>query len=280
MSDIKEQAQIEIQSAEVAVQEMGANTFSEFKAMPRWKRIVALTLLIAIIPSYLIVRIGISAYLSSRYNRDALVAHESYSGVSAPVLSELNILPSSNNLYSAYVEVSNPNIELGASNIPYTAVFKDGSGKQVATSTGSFYLLPDDKKYLVIPRIESSTEIKSGEITLGTVSWQKRINIPQVEISTAPLLVTQTEDPLAFQAEGAIINRSTFKLKTVRIVFLLYDYRGKIVAVSQRDENNVEASGGRRGFIQTWPGLAVTEIKDVRVIPYTNVMDNANLLVE
>lgn len=278
MSDLKETTKIQVESAVVAVEEREVSLVNAFRAMKKWKRIFMLSLLISILPLYLLARIGIEQYELYKLKPTAVTAQRAFADAYPPEVGSLKIIRNPNGLYSAYVEIANPNLELSASLIDYTAKFKDINGTVVQTTKGNFHLLPDERKFLVIPRVESAAPIASGDFGLGEVTWQKRVNLPMVNLRISDPLMYEEVNPLTFVVEGSIINQSPYTLQTVTIAFVLYDKNDKIVAVSQREENTV-APYGRRAYKQVWPGLYAADIAKVRVIPYTNTTDAKNLIL-
>lgn len=277
MAGLKEKIQVNIEGAIVGAQEEGFSFIREFKALPTWKRTIIFFMAIMIIPLYVIARIGTDQYLSVRYARQALSAHAAINLVQNPEVGTMSIIRNPNNTFSALVLVKNPNLDLAASNISYTATFKDGSNNSTTTATGTIYLLPNEKKYVVFPKVDAGPNaILSGSLKLGEAKWQKKINIPDVKLrATEPLLYDEA-NPLTFIAEGSIINDSPYQIGSARIVFLLYDANGKVIGVSQRDEAKL-LPFGRRAYKQLWPGLYATAVKKVQVLPVTNTLDPKNI---
>lgn len=280
MVGIKEKIQVNVQGAILGAQEEGFSFMREFRSLPNWKRGLILVILILIIPMYLLARFGTEQYLNVRYAREALSAHAAINVVQNPVVGNMTIIRNPNNTYSGVVLVSNPNLDLAANNISYSVSFKDSSNNIVSTSNGSLYLLPNEKKYVVFAKIDSSTAgVVSGSLKLGEVRWQKKISIPDVKLRATEPILTDEANPLTFIAEGSIINDSPFQIGSARIVFLLFDENNKIIGVSQRDEFKL-VPFGRRAYKQLWPGLYSAQVKKVQVLPTTNSLDPKNITAE
>lgn len=280
MAGIKETIQVNVEGAILGVQEGGFSFLTQFKAMAPWKRNLILSLAIAIIPVYLIARFGTEQFLAQRYGRGALAAQSAFKTAQDPVIGKMTIIRNPNNTYSGVVLVTNPNLDLSATSITYTVTFQGASKTTVDTTTGSFYLMPNEKKYLVFPRINSGTAtVSSGAVVLGDVNWQKKLNIPEVELRASEPLLYDEANPLTFIAEGSIINDSPYEIASARIVFLIYGDNNEIIGVSQRDEFKL-VPFGRRAYKQFWPGLYRSQVKKVQVIPVTNAMDPQNIRVQ
>lgn len=279
MAGIKETVKVNVQGALLGVEEGGFSFVTQFKNMPRWKQWVILIVAIAIIPAYLIARIGTEQYLTQKYGRESLAVHPAFKTTQQPVVGAMTIIRNPNGTYSAVVQVTNPNIELSATNISYTASFLNSNKQLAYNPSGTMYLLPDEKKYLVFPRIESASAIVSGTLKLEEVKWQKRLSIPEVKLRASEPILTDESNPLTFVVEGSIINESPYQVGTARIVFLLYDKDEKIIGVSQRDENTLVPLG-RRAYKQLWPGLYKSQVKKVQVVPTTNSLDPQNITTD
>jgi hypothetical protein len=110
-------------------------------------------------------------------------------------------------------------------------------------------------------------------------SWQKKLNIPSVKLITALPNFYNMIDPPAFVAEGYVQNSSPYRLKQVRLTFLVYNSAKQIMTISQRDEFDLKPYE-RRAYKQLWPNLRLTTVQNVKVIAETNVLDPANLQLD
>lgn len=280
MAGIKETIQVNVQGAMLGAQEGGFSFVNQLNALPPWKKWLILSIAALIIPAYLIARIGTEQYLSLRYAREALTAQAAFKAAQNPVIGKMTIIRNPNDTFSAAVLVTNPNLDLSATGISYTANFTNSNGQTAYTATGSLYLLPNEKKYVVFPKIEATTSsISSGTLELKDINWQKKLNIPEVTLRATEPLIYDEANPLNFIAEGSIINDSPYQIGAARIVFLLFDERNEIIGVSQRDEFRL-VPFGRRAYKQIWPGLYRSQVRKVQVMPVTNTMDPANITTD
>ncbi len=279
MAGLKETLQVNVEGAIVGVQEGGFSLAYQIKNMPNSKRIALLLIAIAIIPVYLFSRIGSEQYLTQQYARQALAAQPAFHAALTPAVGNMTIVRNPNDTYSGVVIVTNPNLDLAASGISYTATFQTSDNKSV-TSNGVMYLLPNEKKYVVFPKIESgSAAIASGKLELAEVKWQKKLKIPDVKLNATEPVMKDEANPLTFILDGSVVNNSPYKVAVANVVFLLYGDNNKIIGVSQRSEKAL-VPYGRRSYIQQWPGLYRSQVKSVRVIPTTNTLDPQNISVE
>ena len=280
MSGIKESVKVNVEGAIIGVEEKGFNFVNQFKAMAVWKQRLVLGLLIAIIPAFLIARLGTEQFYTQKYGRQALSAHPSFDIAQNPLLDEVTVIRNPNDTYSAVVQVTNPNLDLAATGISYTADFLDDAKQIIYKAPGTFYLLPNERKYLVFPRIVTNGKgIASASIKLGDVQWQKKLAIPEVKLrSTEPMLSDET-NPLTFTVNVSVINESPYRVGTARTVTLLYDQSDRIIGVGQRDESAL-LPYGRREFKQFWPGIYKSQVKRVVVLPTTNLLDPNNITID
>lgn len=277
MVSIKEKIQVNIEGAILGAQEESFSFLREFDQLPSWKRGLVILILIALVPMYVLLRFGTEQYLNVRYAREALSAHAAINVVQNPVVGNMTILRNPNGTYSGVALVSNPNLDLAANNISYTASFSDSKSSNADSFSGTIYLLPNEKKYVVFPKVgNSSSVITGGSIKLSEVQWQKKINIPEVKLRASEPLLYDEANPLMFIAEGSIINDSPYEIGSARIVFLLFDQNDKIIGVSQRDEFKL-VPFGRRAYKQLWPGLYSDQVAKVQVLPVTNTLDSKNI---
>ncbi len=280
MAGIKETIEVNVQGAVLGVEETGFSFLGELRNLPDWKRNLILIVAISIVPLYLIARIGTEQFLAQKYGREALSAQSAFKLSQEPTVGDMVIIKNPNSTYSAAVLISNPNLDLAATGITYSATFEDSNKKTVYSTSNTLYLLPNEKKYLVFPKIESgSATVSSGSITLDNINWQKKLNIPEIKLRASEPIIYDEANPLTFIAEGSIINDSPYQIATARIVFLLYGENNELIGVSQRDEYKL-VPYGRRAYKQLWPGLYRSQVKKIQVIPVTNSLDPQNVTVE
>lgn len=281
MSGLKESVEINVQGAILGIQEGGFAFTNEFKMMPPWKQRIIIFIIVAIVPAYLIARVGVEQYLNQIYGRQALSAHGAFDMAQNPVVGKMSVIQNPNGTYSGAVLITNPNLDLAATGITYTAAFQNSGRQTVYNNSGTIYLLPNEKKYVVFPKIEvpSGGAVSSGAIELGEVKWQKKLDIPEAKLrATEPLLYDES-NPLTFIVEGSIINESPYRISSARIVYLLFDSSDNLIGVSQRDEYSL-VPFGRRAYKQLWPGLYRSQVSRVQVIPVTNTLDPKNITTD
>jgi hypothetical protein len=265
-----------IDELEVKAGEMELVASQGFSQFPRYKKILLIFFLVGIIPGYFLSRFLSGLYWDAQYKNLVITARPSFTQAEDLKVEEVMVTPIGDGIYSAYAYVVNPNLELSAKEARYTFNFFDESGKKVATDQGIFYMLPNGKKYLVAPRVQSSQRLSKAALTFSDVNWQKKTSIPVAKITTNQPSLFDQFDPPALTAQGTIINSSAFLLSEVRIVFLLYDQDKKLITVSQRVESSLQP-GERRAYNQLWPNLQTTRVASVSVIAETNVLDSKNL---
>jgi hypothetical protein len=253
MAGFRETFTVQFESAVLALQESTLSIRKAYHGMAPLKQGLVMFFLIAMIPLYLGVRFGTEKIMAAQYARKALSSHPSYTVTNPPVIGDVKIIKNNNGTFSAYAELENPNLDLSADNISYSIALQNSAGESIYPVSGTTYLLPDEKKFIVVPKIESTENIVRGTLTLGDVDWQKRISIPQVQLKVSEPTLLEEVNPLTFVAEGSVVNNSPYALRSVRLVFFIYDANGRAIGVSQRDEFTIPAFG-RRAYKQLWPG--------------------------
>jgi hypothetical protein len=278
MTQIQDRLKVLSGSAVIAGEESGLAAKSFFSSMARWQKVVFFAGLILIVPAYFAAYYGSQMVVSSRYEKDLLQPHAAFAQAKPLSATSVTVLKVNESQYAAYFQVTNNNLDLAAPSIPYTLDFFNTAGEKIYSSPGTFFLLPDQKKYVITPRIESREEITSAKLTITEVKWQKRLAIPRVSFKTpTPEISDQLINPSQLVVEGSVVNDSPYTVKAIKISFLVYDRSGHVVGVSSRDEGNL-VPFGRRAYKQNWPGLSATDIAKVEVSVDVNTLDPSNLI--
>jgi hypothetical protein len=275
---LKDNLQVQMSGATLGAQEGAYRITSWFRNLVKWQRFLIVTAFILMIPGYFVVRYGVELVMVSQYGREALVAHSAFTDPDPLVVSRVNLLTNPNGTLSAYATVRNPNLDLGLDNQRYTVNFFNSSNQQVYTSSGSLYLLPDQQRWLVVPRVESSEQITSAEIEFEQPNWQKRLTVPEVELRMSEPFTYQQDSPAATVTEGAVINGSPYSLRQVSLVLVLYGSNNQVLAVTAREEFSLQPFE-RRAFIIQWPGINRGAVARIGMEAYTNSLDATNLTV-
>lgn len=272
MSLFKDKIELEIQEAELATQK----TLDRFPPLLKW---LLIFLLVAIIPSYYAAKAISFNIWQKRYQQNQLTAKPSFTNPKAPMASDITVTPLKPGSYAAVLSITNPNFDLSLDQVPYQVNFYNSQKQQIYSYSDQLYLLPNQTKFLTVPTFTVSDQIVYTNLQLPqTLPWQKRLQLPTVNLITSPVTASEQSSPPAFALTGDFTNNSPYTLATVRLAFVLYDSANNIIGVSQRDEFTV-APFERRSYTQLWPNSYVSGLGKIDVEAYTDTLDQSNLSV-
>jgi len=272
MSLLKDKIELEIEEAEVEA----GKRLRELSGIVRWFFIFCA---VGIIPGFFIAKAISHGVWVRNYNQYLIASHASFAEPLPPAISDTTITTSGQGSYSAVASITNENLDLSLDGVPYSYTFLNQKGEVVHTNKGTLFLLPNQKKYIVVPRIVTAETITSANLEIGTdLPWQKRLYVPEVSLLTGkPQTINQSE-PVTFIVEGDVQNNSPYNLGKIHLVFILRDADKKIIGASERNEFTVKPFE-RRGYRQLWPQIYGTTVASVEVKAETNTLDNANLVL-
>ncbi len=275
---LKENLQIQTSGAALAAQESAYKFKTWFLSLYTWQRALLWMLLLLLLPGSLLIRYGLELVLVRQYAQQAVVAQPAFSNPDPISQSKVNLIQNSIGTTSAYAVIKNPNLDLAVEQLRYTMTFLNSRNQPVQTATGTIYLLPDQQRWLVVPRIESADPIVSAELKFVEPVWQKRLSLQEVELRMTEPYTYQQESPYATVTEGAVINNSPFDLRQVTLVLVLYGSNNEVLAVTSREEFTLKPYE-RRAYIIQWPGIDRSQVNRIGLESYTNTLDPANLTV-
>ncbi len=238
-----------------------------------WQRVLLIGGIILIIPSYWFMRLGTKTAYDHIYKKYQVAPHGAFQNPQALLISTPTVLAVSGG-YMAYAKVTNPNLSLSASNVPYTAKFYNANGQQVRVSSGQFYIMPGKDTYIIVPKFLSSEKINSATVETTEVKWQQKFSLPTVAFSAPSPTIYEDKDGLRF--EGVVTNESSYQLGAVHIVLFLYDAQGQVVALGDRLEYKL-TSHERRAYVLRFPGLARSSVARALPMVETNTADVSNI---
>ncbi len=279
MGSFKDFFKIQFGGLVLFVQENTYKVKTWFQFLPGWQRVLIYIYLFLLIPGYVITRYGAEIYFTNNYARESLAAHPSYNNPDKLQQTKVSVIQNPSGTASAYAVITNNNLDLALEDLKYTFTFYNSSNEEVGKSSGQTYILPNQKKWLVVPKIQSIQPIVSGKLTLESLNWQKRLNVPEVDLKMSEPYVYEQVNPLATVTEGAIVNNSPYKLKQASIALVLYDSNNKVIAISTREEYSL-LPYERRAYKISWPSIYRNQVNRVGLEAYTDSLDPDNLSVE
>ena len=270
----KEKFELAVEEAELKARK----TFGGYPAGAKWFLIAGI---LALVPAYYASQNLANKYWLKQYQVSPLAAHPSFNGAKQPRLLDIALTTTGDNNYSVAAILQNENLDLSAKNFSYSFSFFDRQNNAVVPlsgkPSGQSYLAPNQKQYLIIPKLVTASPVALVNLSVEPgLSWQKRLGLPKVNLAASIPKFYQQHNPLAFTVEGNIQNDSHYHIQTARIIFLAYDINKKIVAVSQREEYDLEPNE-RRAYKQLWPGVLGQNVERVEIIPQTDILNPANL---
>ncbi len=242
-----------------------------------WQRLVLVACIVALVPGYWLVRVGTRAVYGWAYQQYAVEPRPAFQDPQPLQVSAPTILPVRNGSFMAYAEVVNPNLKLSATRFVYTATFYTSSRTQIYQTAGEAYVAPGGRVWVVVPAFSPEETPVTGTMELSALTWQQKFSVPEVVLS-AP-------DPIRYgeaggvRLEGVLVNASSYKLGSARVVVLVEDRSGRVIGVADRTEFSV-LPRERRGYVVNIPGIQLETIGRVVAVPYTNTTDLSNIQVQ
>lgn len=276
---LRENIQIQSSGAVLALQEGLYRSRQWFLNLPSWERYLIVLSVFLLIPGFFMVRYGTELVLTKQYQRESLVAQPAFGDPDPLRVSKVSIIQNANGTITAYAVATNENLDLALNSLNYTFKFFNDSGEEVETSSGETYLLPDQQRWILVPKVASSQQIVSGKVEFEEPVWQKRLSLPEVELKMSEPYVYEEINPLNTVAEGTVVNNSPFSIKQATLVLVLYGDSNEVLAVTQREEFALKPYE-RRAYKLAWPSIYRNDVKRIELIAYTNLLDETNLSVE
>ncbi len=276
MLQIKENLKVQFSGLILAVQDGIFSVKQRYYALPKWERSILVLLIILIIPGFFLIRYGGEFYFTKLYSRGSLAAHPAFNSPEPLEVGSVKIIQNPNGAATAYATIVNPNLDLALESLRYTFHFLNSSNEEVTSTKGETYLLPNQKKWVVISKVSSLQSVSKATLELEQPNWQKRLDLPEVNLKMSEPYIYEEVNPLATSAEGAVVNNSEYDLSHVSLLLVLYGRNEKVLAVTTREEFSMKAFE-RRAYKLQWPGIYKEDVVRVDLQAYTNTLDPENI---
>jgi len=189
-----------------------------------------------------------------------------------------NFIPTIENNFDLVAEIKNPNSVWGAKAINYTFYLYDGSGENIASKQGSIYILPQETKYIVEPKIYSDVTPKTVELKIGNVLWQRLTGFRDMTLKIKEKNI-QTGLDAANRIYGVIENDTNYNLNKVELTGVVFGANNEITAAGKTEMTTLMI-GEDRYFEIDWPYAISSQVFTYDIRAYVNVFaDDAFITV-
>ncbi|MBU1136950.1 FxLYD domain-containing protein [Patescibacteria group bacterium] len=184
-----------------------------------------------------------------------------------------------NDFYGLMAQVKNPNQNYGSGKVPFTFKIYDSSGDLIIQSSGQTYILPNQTKYIIKPKVDVNRSPGKVEISFGKIEWEKLINYqaPSLPIQQKEYRLLDYRESGFSQAKGILVNKSNFDFSRIDLDILLFDSFGRLIGLNTT-EVNILLSGQARDFIATWFDEIDGQVAVIEIEAETNIFDKDNYL--
>lgn len=188
------------------------------------------------------------------------------------------VIKTKDNFYDVGAQIKNPNQNYGAGELPYSFKFYDVNNNFITEQQGLTYILPNQTKYLIETKIESTYQIVKTELSFGQIQWQKLRDYqpPQLMIRQKEYHLLEKQ-PGFSQASGIVVNKSNFDFERVDIDCLLFNSVHQLLGLNTTEIWTLLA-GQERHFVATWFEPIGGQAVSVEMEAETNVFDSSNYM--
>lgn len=199
--------------------------------------------------------------------------------IEPPTVISQQLLKVNNFDYDFIIEIKNPNIEFGATDVSYELSLFDEDDNLVEIKSGNISLLPNQTRYEVISPLEVEREIFDHDFKITGANWQKLKGfIPQNIFSVKSQNYSSLSSGDGFsKLEGAISNISNFDFDRADVFVLLFNESNEILAVNKTDIRTF-LSKTDRFFQVKWINPFVGNVARIEVFIYSDVFKNDNFI--
>jgi translation elongation factor EF-1beta len=193
---------------------------------------------------------------------------------------EKSIITEQPGKYDLLAQVENPNSQFGVASFEYEFDLKDEQGNVVSRYQGSSFILPSQKKYILVFNQEYASQPSAVDFTIKTYKFTKFLDYEE------PLLRVSEKEfnlvnggPTYAELKAKIRNESGFDFKEIKTKVIIRDKNNKVVAVNETVRNDVRVNEERE-VIFNWTNsfLGENEYPKIEVENEVDVFDIDNYM--
>lgn len=182
-------------------------------------------------------------------------------------------------VYDFWAIVSNPNNSYGAKSFQYEIKIKDSSGSVVSDRSGTGFVLPGERKYIVENNLESNTTSNNLEISISKTEWvefNSYYEKPNLKIVNKKYNLITSGTGFS-EAIGLLKNESSYDFSVIKIGVILKDASGKIVGLNSTEMRTVR-SGEEREFRAFWPTSFPGDVQNMETQADVNIFESEAII--
>lgn len=185
------------------------------------------------------------------------------------------IISTSENNYDIVAEVENINSNWGAKSVGYQLDIYNGNNENIFSKQGTFYILPQENKYVVDSKIFLEQTPEKMEFKIINTSWQKPSGFRELALRVRDKKI-QTGEGVQNRISGVVNNSTNYDLGKVEIVGIILSTDNEIIAAGKTEVNTLIRNENRY-FEINWPHIISQEIGSYDMKAYTDIFSTENL---
>jgi len=166
--------------------------------------------------------------------------------------------------YNLLAYAENPNIGVGASNVPYTFKIYDKDNILLYTKTGSASI-PANNNFVVFESgidVHDKVPARVDFQFSNQYAWQKVANLEQYITVASKTVSNESTSPKVF---ATLKNSSLNQINNIQSVAILYDQDGNAIAFSKTLTDGI-ASGSTADIVFTWPEIFSNQVQKIDIV--------------
>ena len=179
--------------------------------------------------------------------------------------------------YDFVAEIANPHKDFGASEVTYSLKLFNGDAKELPSRIGTFYLLPNQSRFLVIPYLTTDKDVLNVELKIESAKWQKVNSLEGINLIVRNQKYTVDADSGSSLFHFTVLNDTDFDFEVVDIEVLLLNSKDEIIGVNKSDIRTFIARTERSAQV-VWPFPISGKVSKFKIIASTNIFENSNFI--
>lgn len=182
------------------------------------------------------------------------------------------------NVYDLAALADNPNPNYGSENLVYEFTLYNTTNRVIARKQGKTFVLPNQKKYFIEPRVKTLEKVSRVEITFKEIEWQKLENFEGAGLFIRNKKFESNGSALGkAQAKGVVKNTSPYDWGQILVKVILFSEKREIMGVGSTEIYSL-LSGEEREFTVTWFNELPGAVFDTEMVAETNIFADENFM--
>jgi len=196
---------------------------------------------------------------------------------------EKNIISGAPGKYDTIAKIENPNSQFGAARFDYSFNLLDETGRIIAKSVGSNFILPGQSKYILAFNLSPDAKPDSLDFKISSFEWSKfsEFEEPDIPVYGREFSLASGGDTGFANLKAKMKNQSGYDFHKISLKAIVRGSNGVPIAANETNFNDVRVNEEREINLKWNNSFPIDPMSaKIEILPEVDVFENENFMTQ